>query len=281
MIVQRSGVARDAIEDLELRLLLEGIYQRYGYDFREYARSSIRRRVWRRVSEEGLTTISALQERILHEPECMERLLLDLSVSVTNMFRDPSFFRSLRDKVVPVLRTYPFIRIWNAGCSSGEETLSLSILMHEVGLGDRIRIYATDINAEVLERSRLGVYPLERMQEYTANYISSGGAKSFSDYYRASGDIAQFSRDLLDPIVFAQHNLVTDADFNEFHLIVCRNVMIYFDRSLQDKVTDLLHRSLVRFGILALGQKESLRFSRRAGDFEEIDAREKIYRRIH
>ena len=274
-------MARDAIEDLELRLLLEGIYQRYGYDFREYARSSIRRRVWRRVIEEGLTTISALQERILHEPECMERLLLDLSVSVTNMFRDPSFFRSLRDKVVPLLRTYPFIRIWNAGCSSGEETLSLSILMHEAGLGDRIRIYATDINADVLERSRLGVFPLERMQEYTANYISSGGARSFSDYYRTTGDIVQFSRDLLDPIVFAQHNLVTDSDFNEFHLIVCRNVMIYFDRSLQDKVTDLLHRSLVRFGILALGQKESLRFSRRAGDFEEIDASEKIYRRIH
>jgi len=274
-------VSRDAIEDLELRLLLEGIYQRYGYDFREYARSSIRRRVWRRVSEERLTTISGLQERILHEPECMERLLLDLSVSVTNMFRDPTFFRSLRDKVVPVLRTYPFIRIWNAGCSSGEETLSLSILMHEAGLGDRIRIYATDINAEVLERSRLGVFPLDRMQEYTSNYISSGGAKAFSDYYRATGDLAQFSRELLDPIVFAQHNLVTDSDFNEFHLIVCRNVMIYFDRSLQDKVTDLLHRSLVRFGILALGQKESLRFSRRAGDFEEIDPHEKIYRRIH
>ena len=274
-------MAGDAIEDLELRLLLEGIYQRYGYDFREYARSSIRRRVWRRVTEERLTTISGLQERILHEPECMERLLLDLSVSVTSMFRDPGFFRSLRDKVVPLLRTYPFIRIWNAGCSSGEETLSLSILMHEAGLGDRIRIYATDINADVLERSRLGVFPLERMQEYTANYISSGGAKAFSDYYRTTGDIVQFSRELLDPIVFAQHNLVTDADFNEFHLIVCRNVMIYFDRSLQDKVTDLLHRSLVRFGILALGQKESLRFSRRSGDFEEIDAREKIYRRIH
>ena len=274
-------MARDAIEDLELRLLLEGIYQRYGYDFREYARSSIRRRVWRRVTEEGLSTISALQERILHEPECMERLLLDLSVSVTSMFRDPGFFRSLRDKVVPLLRTYPFIRIWNAGCSSGEETLSLSILMHEAGLGDRIRIYATDINADVLERSRLGVFPVERMQEYTANYISSGGAKAFSDYYRTTGDIVHFSRELFDPIVFAQHNLVTDADFNEFHLIVCRNVMIYFDRSLQDKVTDLLHRSLVRFGILALGQKESLRFSRRSGDFEEIDAREKIYRRIH
>ena len=274
-------MARGEVEDLELRLLLEGIYQRYGYDFREYARSSIRRRVWRRVTEEGLSSISGLQERILHDPDCMERLLLDLSVSVTNMFRDPTFFRALREKVVPVLRTYPFIRIWNPGCSSGEETLSLSILMHEAGLGDRIRIYATDINAEVLERSRLGTFPLERMRDYTANYISSGGSTAFSDYYRSFGEVVQFSSHLLDPIVFAQHNLVTDADFNEFHLIVCRNVMIYFDRSLQDKVVDLLHRSLVRFGILALGQKESLKFSRRAGDFEEIDPIEKIYRRVH
>ena len=274
-------MARDAVEDLELRLLLEGIYERYGYDFREYARSSIRRRVWRRVAEEGLVTISGLQERLLHEPACMERLLLDLSVSVTNMFRDPTFFRALREKVIPLLRTYPFIRIWNAGCSSGEETISLSILMREAGLGDRIRIYATDINSDVLERSRRGMFPLERMREYTTNYISSGGAGAFSDYYKTVGDMVQFSPELLDPIVFAQHNLVTDADFNEFHLIVCRNVMIYFDRSLQDKVFDLLHRSLIRFGVLALGQKESLRFSRRAGDFEEIDAREKIYRRIH
>jgi chemotaxis protein methyltransferase CheR len=270
----------NAVEDLELRLLLEGIYQRYGYDFREYARSSIRRRVWRRVTEEGFASISELQARILHDPECMERLLLDLSVSVTNMFRDPGFFRALRDKVVPLLRTYPFIRIWNPGCSSGEETLSLSILMHEAGLGSRLRIYATDINADVLERSRLGMFPLERMREYTANYISSGGLNAFSDYYRAAGHTAHFSEELLDPIVFAQHNLVTDSDFNEFHLVVCRNVLIYFDRSLQDKVIDLLHRSLVRFGILALGQKESLRFTRRAGDFEEIDPHEKIYRRV-
>lgn len=273
-------MARDAVEDLELRLLLEGIYQRYGYDFREYARSSLRRRVWRRVIEEGLANISELQARLLHDPDCMERLLLDLSVSVTNMFRDPTFFRALREKVVPLLRTYPFVRIWNAGCSSGEETVSLSILMHEAGLGDRLRIYATDINADVLERSRRGMFLLGRMQEYTANYISSGGAKAFSDYYRTVGDMVQFSAELLDPVVFAQHNLVTDADFNEFHLIVCRNVMIYFDRSLQDKVMDLLHRSLVRFGVLALGQKETLRFSRRAGDFEEIDAHEKIFRRV-
>ncbi len=274
-------MARDAVEDLELRLLLEGIYQRYGYDFREYARSSIRRRVWRRVTEEGLDTISGLQERLLHDPACMERLLLDLSVSVTNMFRDPTFFRALREKVVPLLRTYPFIRIWNAGCSSGEETLSLAILMHEEGLDDRIRIYATDINSEVLKRSKLGVFALDRMREYTENYISAGGRESFSDYYRILGDTVQFAPELLDRMVFAQHNLVSDADFNEFHLIVCRNVMIYFDRSLQDKVVGLLHRSLVRFGILALGQKESLRFSHHAGDFEELDPREKIYRRVH
>lgn len=274
-------MSRDAIEDLELRLLLEGIYQRYGYDFREYARSSIRRRVWRRVTEEGLHTLSGLQERILHDPACMERLLIDLSVSVTAMFRDPTFFRAVREKVVPLLRTYPFIRIWNPGCSTGEESVSLSILFHEEGLGERIRIYATDINTEVLARSRSGAFPLDRMRDYTANYISSGGATSFSDHYKVMGDTARFNAHLLDPIVFAQHNLVSDSDFNEFHFIVCRNVMIYFDRSLQDKVLDLMHRSLVRFGLLALGQKESLRFSRRVGDFEEIDAREKIYRRVH
>lgn len=274
-------MTRDSIEDLELRLLLEGIYQRYGYDFREYARSSIRRRVWRRVAEEGLHTVSGLQERILHDQACMDRLLLDLSVSVTSMFRDPSFFLALRQTVVPLLRTYPFIRIWNPACSSGEETLSLSILLHEEGLGDRIRIYATDINVDVLERSRKGMFPLDRMREYTENYISSGGREAFSDYYRILGDTVQFSPDLLDRTVFAQHNLVSDADFNEFHLIVCRNVMIYFDRSLQAKVVGLLHRSLIRFGVLALGQKESLRFSDHSGDFEEMDPKEKIYRRVH
>ena len=274
-------MARDSLQELELRLLLEGIYQHYGYDFREYARSSVRRRVWRHMTEEGLGSISALQDQVLHDREAMERLLLDLSVSVTSLFRDPSFFRALREKVVPILRTYPFVRIWNAGCSSGEETLSLSILMEEAGLGGRVRIYATDMNRELLERSRLGQFPLERMQEYTANYISSGGARVFSDYYRIVGGVAQFSETLLDPIVFAQHNLVTDSDFNEFHLIICRNVMIYFDKSLQNKVMDLLYRSLTRSGVLALGQKESLRLSSRAGEFEALDLDEKIYRRVH
>jgi chemotaxis protein methyltransferase CheR len=273
-------VARDAVEDLELRLLLEGIFQRYGYDFREYARSSIRRRVARCVAEENLGSISALQERVLREPACMERLLIDLSVSVTSMFRDPTFFRALRQAVVPLLRTYPFIRVWNAGCSSGEETVSLSLLLQEEGLTERVRIYATDINAEVLGRSRHGTFPIDRMREFTQNYIASGGKAAFSDYYTVVGDVARFSPSLLDNVVFAQHNLVSDADFNEFHLIVCRNVMIYFDRSLQDKVVELMHRSLIRFGLLALGQKESLRFSRHADDFDEIDPKEKIYRRI-
>lgn len=273
-------MARDAVEDLELRLLLEAIYQRYGWDFREYARSSIRRRVWRRVTEEQLESISGLQERILHDPACMERLLLDLSVSVTSMFRDPTFFVALREKVVPMLRTYPFIRVWNAACSTGEETLSLAILLAEEGLSDRVRIYATDINADVIERARRLVFPLERMRDYTSNYIAAGGRAAFSDYYKTFGDAVRFSPDLAENMVFAQHNLVSDADFNEFHLIVCRNVMIYFDRPLQDKVIGLLHRSLVRFGVLALGQKESLRFSAHAADFQEMDAREKIYRRL-
>ncbi len=271
---------RDAIEDLELRLLLEGIYQRYGYDFREYSRSSIRRRVWRRIAEEGVQSISGLQERILHDPSCMDRLLLDLSVSVTSMFRDPTFFVALREKVIPILRTYPFVRVWNAGCASGEETLSLAILLQEEGVGDRVRIYATDINADVIERARRLVFPLERMRSYTENYIAGGGRAAFSDYYKTFGEVVQFSPALADNIVFAQHNLVSDADFNEFHLIVCRNVMIYFDRSLQDKVVGLMHRSLIRFGVLALGQKESLRFTTYASDFEELDEREKIYRRI-
>lgn len=273
-------MAGDAVEDLELRLLLEAIYQRYGYDFREYARSSIRRRVWRRVAEENLATISGLQEIILHDPEAMDRLLADMSVSVTAMFRDPSFFLAFRRVVVPVLRTYPFVRVWNAGCASGEETVSLAIALREEGFAGRMRIYATDINADVVARARTMVYPLQRMREYTQNYIQAGGTAAFSDYYKAYGDSARFAEDLSDDIVFAQHNLVSDSDFNEFHVIVCRNVMIYFDRGLQDKVIGLLQRSLVRFGILALGQKESLRFSAHAHDFEELDGAEKIYRRV-
>ena len=267
------------LEDLELTLLLEALARHYGYDFREYARASVKRRMWRRMMEENLATLSGLQERVLHDPECMERLLLDLSINVTSMFRDPTFWAALRDRVVPILRTYPFVRIWNPGCSTGEETYSLAILLREEGLEQRARIYATDINAAVLKQAREGVFPLDRMQEFTQNYLKYGGRASFSDYYKVFGDVARFDPTLLEHAVFAQHNLVSDASFNEFTLIVCRNVMIYFDRALQDKVHELFHRSLARSGFLALGHKESIRFTRHADAYEELDAHEKLYRR--
>jgi chemotaxis protein methyltransferase CheR len=269
----------DARERLEIDLLLDAIQRRYGYDFRGYAVASLRRRLWHRVHGEGLRTISGLQERVLHEPACMERLLRDLSINVTEMFRDPSFYRSLRERVFPLLRTHPFIRVWNAGCSTGEETLSLAIALHEAQLLDRTRIYATDINDAALERARAGAFPLDRMQRYTENYLRSGGTEEFSRYYTADGDRARFDPALVRGMVLAQHNLVTDGSFNEFHLIVCRNVMIYFGPALQEEVLELFNDSLARFGILALGRKESIRRSRYAADLEPLDEAEKIYRR--
>ena len=273
-------MARGDLEALELRLLLEAIHQHHGYDFRGYARTSLKRRIWRRITEEGLETISGLQERILHDPEVMDRLLVDFSINVTSMFRDPTFFLALREKVVPILRTYPFMRIWNAGCSTGEETYSLAILLHEEGLADRARIYATDINEGVLRQAKEGTFPVDRMKDYTRDYIRGGGKAAFSDYYKTFGEVVKFDPALVDNVVFAQHNLVSDGSFNEFNLIVCRNVMIYFDRALQDKVHQLFYESLVRFGILGLGHKESLRFSRHVDAYEEIDSREKLYRRV-
>jgi chemotaxis protein methyltransferase CheR len=267
------------LEDIELSLLLEGVFRQYGFDFREYAPASLRRRVWRRVYSEGLETISALLEKLLHDPACMERLLLDLSINVTAMFRDPSFYVAFREKVVPALRTYPFTRIWIAGCSTGEEVYSLSILLHEEGIYERTRIYATDINEAVLERARSGVFPLDKMREYTQNYIKAGGKRAFSEYYLAKYDGAQFQRSLIENVVFAQHNLVSDHSFNEFNVIICRNVMIYFDRTLQDRVHRLFFESLATFGVLGLGHKESIRFSPHEDGFEELDPNEKLYRR--
>ncbi len=272
--------ARDDLEEIELALLLEGVFRKYGFDFREYASASLRRRVWRRVHAEGLSTISELQARLLHDPACMERLLLDLSINVTAMFRDPSFYNAFRAKVVPQLRTYPFTRIWVAGCSTGEEVYSLAILLREEGVYDRARIYATDINESVLDRARTGVFPLEKMREYTQNYIKAGGTQAFSEYYLAKYDGAQFQRSLIDNVVFAQHNLVSDRSFNEFNVIVCRNVMIYFDRVLQDRVHELFYESLMTFGVLGLGHKESIRFSPHADSFEELDPAEKLYRKV-
>jgi chemotaxis protein methyltransferase CheR len=268
------------LERLEIELLLEGIFRQYGFDFRSYAYASIRRRLWRRIEAEGLKTISGLQDRVLHEPAMMEQLLLDLSINVTAMFRDPTFYVAIRQKVVPLLRTYPFIRIWHAGCSTGEEVYSMAILLEEEGLYDRARIYATDINEVVVHRARAGIFPLERMQEYTENYIRAGGTRSFSEYYTAKYDGALFSPSLQRNVVFSQHNLVTDRSFAEFNMILCRNVLIYFDRKLQARVHGLFHESLVHLGILCLGSKESLRLSDFETAYEELSGAERIYRKV-
>jgi len=272
--------ARDELEDLEVQLLLEAVFRRYGFDFREYAPASLRRRLWRRVHAEGVQTIAGLTERLLHDSASMERLLLDLSINVTAMFRDPTFYIAFRAQVVPLLRTYPFTRIWVAGCSTGEEVYSLAILLREEELYDRARIYATDINESVLERAKAGVFPLGKMKEYTQNYIRGGGTRAFSEYYVAAYDGAQFQRSLIENVVFAQHNLVSDRSFNEFQVIVCRNVMIYFDRSLQNRVHRLFYESLAHFGVLGLGDKETINFSPFEDCFEELDPNEKLFRKI-
>jgi chemotaxis protein methyltransferase CheR len=278
--VEKPEALELELEQLEVELLLEGIYRRYGYDFRNYAPASLKRRLRRRMDGEHVETVSALQERVLRDPAVMERLLLDLSINVTAMFRDPTFFRAFRQLVVPLLRTYPFSRIWVAGCSTGEEVYSLAIVLAEEGLSDRVRIYATDINQQVIDVARRGVFPLDKMQEYTQNYIRGGGTRSFSEYYLARYDGARFARSLVDRVVFAQHNLVSDAVFNEFQMIACRNVMIYFDRPLQEHVYNLFHESLAMFGVLGLGQKETIRFSPHEHAYEELDAAEKLYRKI-
>jgi chemotaxis protein methyltransferase CheR len=268
------------LERVEIELLLEGVFRHYGFDFRSYAYASIRRRLWKRVEAEGLRSISELQALVLHDSTAMDRLLLDLSISVTAMFRDPDFDRVFRQDVVPLLRTYPFIRIWHAGCSTGEEVYSAAIVLEEEGLLDRARIYATDINDSVLKQAKAGIFPLTRMQEYTENYIRAGGTRSFSEYYTAMYDGALFSPSLTRNTVFSQHNLVTDRSFSEFHMVFCRNVLIYFDRALQDRVHSLFYDSLVMFGILALGSKESLRFSQYEDCYEMLHVKERIYRKV-
>jgi len=267
------------LEDIELDLLLEGVFRRYGLDFRGYARMSLRRRVWNMVHAQKMENISALQAQVLHDSKMMDELLLHLSVNTTTMFRDPSFFVAFRDKVVPHLFSAPFVRIWHAGCSTGEEVYSLAILLMEAGLYERSRIYATDMNASVVERAKSGIFPLEHMREYTANYQRAGGKASFSDYYTANYDHAIFKASLRKNIVFAQHNLVSDGTFNEFNVVMCRNVLIYFGTDLQARVHRLLSQSLRRFGILALGRGETLRHTVIEKEYDEIDVQERLYRR--
>ena len=268
------------LETIEIQLLLEGLYRQYGFDFRDYALASLKRRIWNTIRAERLTTVSGLQEKVLHDPGCLERFLLGLSVHVTAMFRDPSFYLAFRQKVVPLLRTYPFIRIWHAGCSTGEEVYSMAILLQEEGLYNRCRLYATDMSDMVLRKARAGIFPLESMQEYTQNYLQAGGKHSFSEYYTAAYDHALFRSSLKDNIVFSQHNLAIDGSFNEFNVILCRNVLIYFNPVLQERVHNLLYESLSRFGVLGLGRQESLKFTPHEQDYEALEKREKLYRRI-
>ena len=268
------------LEDIEVGLLLEGLYRAHGFDFREYARSSIKRRILDLVQAEGLDTISALQDKVLHDARCLDRFLLGLSVHATAMFRDPSFYLTFRKRVVPLLRTYPTVQIWVAGCSTGEEVYSLAILLQEERLYQKCRIYATDISQAVLRKARDGIFPLAAMREYTANYHQAGGTNEFSDYYTAQYDSVIFSAALRNNIVFSEHNLATDGSFNEFQVILCRNVMIYFNKDLQSRVHNLLYDSLSMFGVFGLGNKESLKFTPRADFYQHLNEKDKLFRKV-
>jgi len=268
------------LEDIELRLLLEGIYRHYGLDFRDYAAASLKRRIHETMNAEGTRTLSAYQDKVLHDSACMDRLMLALSINVTAMFRDPSFYATFRQKVVPLLRTYPFVRIWHAGCATGEEVYSLAILLQEENLYAKCRIYATDMNKEVLRKAREGIFPLSAMQEYTNNYMQAGGKRFFSDYYTAQYGSVIFRPSLIENVVFSEHNLATDSSFNEFQVVLCRNVMIYFNKTLQARVHNLIYDSLSMFGVFGIGNKESLRFTSRESFYEELDDKNKLYRKV-
>jgi chemotaxis protein methyltransferase CheR len=280
LIAPGVAAANAEREGREVKRLLEAVYAEYGYDFRNYAAASIRRRVLRRVEAEGLPSLTALHDRVMSDKACMERMIVALTVHVTAMFRDPPFYISFRERVVPLLRTYPFIRIWIAGCSTGEEVYSMAILLEEASLYDRCRIYATDLSDAALRTARAGIFPLRSMQEYSDNYLRAGGMRSLSEHYTAMYDNALFRQSLQRNVVFAQHNLVTDGSFNEFQVVLCRNVMIYFNKALQDRVHELIYQSLIRLGVLGLGLKETLRFTPHEAAYSELDRQQRLYRRM-
>lgn len=268
------------IEKIEIDMLLEAIYRYYGFDFRNYAQSFLQRRILHCLHNENLTSISALQEKILREPEMMKKLFSTLSINVTEMFRDPTFFQSFRKNVIPLVKDFPDIRIWHVGCATGEEVYSLAILLYEEGIYEKAKIYATDINTKALDRAKKGSYSLANMQQYTKNYFEAGGRRAFSEYYKVVGEQVIFNPSLQKNIVFAEHNLVTDSSFNEFDIIFCRNVLIYFNRSLQNNVHQLLYESLSQSGFLGLGRREGIRFTSYGDHYEEIDSAEKLYHKI-
>ncbi len=266
-------------ESIELRLLLEAIYLKYGYDFRRYSKASLKRRVQKVLETAGLGDISALTHRVLYERSFFEAMLHRLTVNVTEMFRDQAFFSAVREHVLPVLEDHAHLKIWHAGCATGEEVYSMAILLAEAGLYEQTLIYATDLNEAVLEQARQGIYPLDRMRSYTGNYQKAGGTGSFADYYAARYDAAVMDPELKKNLVFSAHDLATDGVFGEMDVIVCRNVLIYFEQKLQDRVLDLFVQSLSPGGFLCLGSKETIRFSAYADAFEVFSAQERIYRK--
>lgn len=271
---------RAEITDLEIRLLLEAIYQRFHYDFRQYALASVRRRLQQALSAMHCESISGLQERLLHDERVFPRLLAFLTIQVTDLFRDPDFFLTLRQQVMPLLATYPSLKLWVAGCSTGEEAYSYAVLLAEERLLERTLIYATDINADSLRRAKAGVYSLDRLRQFSLNYRAAGGRGSLSDYYHADRDNAVMSPALRKHITFADHSLATDSTFSEVQLVSCRNVLIYFDRELQDRALGLFAETLCPRGFLCLGTKESVRFSAHATRFDDAGFGQRIYRRV-
>ncbi len=268
-------------DDIELKLLLDAIHLKYGYDFNDYSRAHLKRRIRRRMNLDNIDRVADIQHRILHSHIFFETLLLDLSINVTEMFRDPSFYRNIREQVVPELKTYPFIKIWHAGCATGEEIYSMAIVLQEEGILDRCQIYATDFNARALEKAKAGIYSMKHIQQYTQNYQKSGGQASFADYYTAQYDSVIMNESLKKKIVFADHNLVTDGVFGEINMIFCRNVLIYFNKELQTRVINLFLESLCPGGLLCLGSKESLRFTDTNQKFISLDEQEKIFRKSY
>ena len=266
-------------EEIEIELLVEAINRKYGYDFRNYAKASLRRRIMHRFAIEDFANISVMQHRVLNDEKLLEKLLLDLSINTTEMFRDPFFYRALRTEIFPLLKQYPSIKIWHAGCSTGEEVYSTAILMKEEGLYDRATVYATDFNEMVLKKAKEGIFPIDTMKKFTSNYQDAGGREEFSEYYVSKGPAVIMNGALKENIVFADHNLVTDSVFGEMNLIMCRNVFIYFNNKLQDHVIRLFRDSLAQRGILCLGSRETIEFSKYASSFRALVKKEQIYKK--
>jgi chemotaxis protein methyltransferase CheR len=270
LVVERETATKLNIEEIEIRLLLEGVWMRYGYDFREYALGPLRRSIASGMAGEGVPTISAYQERLLHDSSCMQRFLSGVGVNVTSMFREVEAFRCFREEIVPRLRTYPSLRIWIAGCATGEDVYSVAILLQEEGIYERSRIYATDLNEESLAIARTGAYALDRVRVDEGAYARSGGRSRISDFYSIAGHRARFRRELQRNVTWARHNLVSDGSFNEFHLILCANVLIYFKPSLQERAHRLFYDSLIRSGYLVLGERESLVFCPESSRYKQV-----------